>query len=227
MSLEGKRILVTGATGILGREVVRRLLAEGAWVAAVYRGNEHLAEMLSLLDPNGPQPKALYAELSDADSVERLAQELAHDLPLHGLALLAGGWTGGARVWEAPETQMHEMIKTNVLPTWRTLRRFVPGMVEAGYGRIVTVGARHGVRPTKGNAAYGASKAAVMSLTQGLSEDLRGTGVTATCVVPSSIRPGGENGAVSPERVAAAISWLLDDDASVATGTLLPVYGDR
>ena len=112
-------------------------------------------------------------------------------LPLHGLALLAGGLGGRhAAVGVAPASDCTEVMHANVLPTWNVLRRFVGGMVDAGYGRIVTVGARHAVTPVKGNAAYAAAKGAVASMTATLAEDLRGTGVTRD-VHPAEAHAGG------------------------------------
>lgn len=229
MTLDGKRILVTGGTGKLGRALVPRLLDEGAWVAVTYRGNEELAKLLAELDPDGPQPKAIQCELADADSVARLSEELAQieALPLHGLACLAGGYTGGHPLWEAPDDEMHATVSGNVLPTWRVLKRFTRGMVDAGYGRIVTVGAKHGVEPVKNGAAFAAAKGAVLSLTRALAEDLRGTGVTATCLVPYKMRAAGAEGVVPYEEVAAAVVWLLGDEAGVVDGDALPVYGRR
>ena len=226
MSLAGKRILVTGGAGGLGRALVPRLLDAGAWVAVTYRDNEELAELLRRVDPSRPQPTALSCDLADADSIENLARELAHDLPLHGLACLAGSWMGGRPMWEAPDDELDEALRDNLLATWRVLKRFAGGMVQAGYGRIVTVGARHAVRGTRDAAAYAAAKGAVVSLTLAVAEDLRGTGATATCVLPSKMREGGGGHAVPYERVAAAVAWLLDDDASVLDGAILPVYGD-
>lgn len=227
MSLAGKRILVTGGTGKLGREVVKRLVAAEAWVAVTYRDNASLAALLSELDPNGPQPKAVQCELSEPASVRGLAEELttAEALPLHGLALLAGGWMGGTPLWEAAEGQLEDLWRRNVTSAWNVLHRFAGGMAEAGYGRIVTVGARHVARPVKGNAAYAAAKGAVAGLTATLAEDLRGTGVTATCVLPWHMSAEAAQGAVSYDEVAAMIAWLLDDDASVANGDMLQVNG--
>lgn len=229
MSLANKRILVTGGTGKLGRALVKRLLDDGAWVAVTYRDNTSLAALLSTLPPDGPQPKAFQCELSDADSVAGLAEELEQNvaLPLHGMALLAGGWEGGGALWEAPEGQLDDLLRDNVLSTWNALHRFAGGMAEAGYGRIVTIGARHADRAVKGNAAYAAAKAAIAAMTTTLAEDLRGTGVTATCLLPwkMSMEPSAKS--MTYDDAVPLLAWLLDDDAAVVDGDTLRIDGPR
>jgi NAD(P)-dependent dehydrogenase (short-subunit alcohol dehydrogenase family) len=105
-------------------------------------------------------------------------------------------------------------------------------MVAAGRGRVVTIGSRAVVPPAAGFIAYTVAKAGVIAFTQALAQELRGSGVTANCVLPSTMdtpanraaMPGSDRkGWVPVESVAAAIAFLASEEASHVTGALVTV----
>lgn len=235
MTLKGKRVLVTGGTGALGQAIALDLLERGAWVAVTYRDR---AEADALLERCANAPcdiHALPCDLTDPASVDSAARAVLAGGVLDGLVLAAGTWDGGHPVWEAPADEAERLLRTNFLTAVHPTRAFVPGMVEAGGGAVVSVGSRIALRNRKGSVLAAASKAALVALTEGLAEDLKGTGVSAFCVLPSTIDTPANRAAfpdadpkrwVAPERIAAVIAWLLDAEASVASGAVVPVYGD-
>ena len=108
-------------------------------------------------------------------------------------------------------------------------------MLQHGYGRIVTVGSRGAVQPAAQLAAYSASKAAVVALTQSIAQETKGTNITANAVLPSVIDTptnrdamGAENADqwVKPASVAEAICFLASEAAKDVRGAAIPVYGD-
>ncbi|NJN22722.1 MAG: SDR family NAD(P)-dependent oxidoreductase, partial [Leptolyngbya sp. RL_3_1] len=108
-------------------------------------------------------------------------------------------------------------------------------MLAQDYGRIVTIGSGSAVNPTAQMAAYSASKAGVVALTQAIAQETKGTGVTANVVLPSVIDTpanraamGDENAAqwVTPESLAQVICFLASDAAGDLRGAAVPVYGN-
>jgi len=154
-----------------------------------------------------------------------------------GAVLTAGGWTGGAPIHAAQDDAAWEwMLRTNLETVYRALRALLPGMVSRLHGSIVVIGARGAVRPetSAGAAAYGASKAAVVTLAQTVAEEVRAAGVRVNAVLPSTIdtpanraaMPSAEPGKwVSTDSLAGVIGFLLSDAARDISGALLPVYG--
>jgi NAD(P)-dependent dehydrogenase (short-subunit alcohol dehydrogenase family) len=120
-------------------------------------------------------------------------------------------------------------LRTTVTAVQAIIRHFPPGG-----GRIVTIGARPGMAGVKGLSAYAASKAAVLRLTESLSEELKHRGVTVNSVLPSTIDTP-QNRAAMPKAdhsewvpasdIAEVIAFLLSDAARSVTGALIPVYG--
>lgn len=233
--LEGRRFLVTGGTGGLGPAVVAGLAGRGADVTATYRDRAD-AEVLRGLAADLPGTVTAHvADVLDAASVEALRSALADAGPLDGLVLLVGGWRGGTPLWQAEAGQLEEMWRLNVLSAFLPIRAFVPAMVEAGRGRVVTVGSRLAFAGRKKNGVTASAKSALTTLTETLAEELKGTGCAAYCVAPAVIDTPANREAfpradparwASPERIAGVIAWLLSDDALVANGAVVPVYGD-
>jgi NAD(P)-dependent dehydrogenase (short-subunit alcohol dehydrogenase family) len=146
---------------------------------------------------------------------------------------LAGGFAMAATESVALD-DWNAMMTLNLTSTFLMCKHAIGPMRAAGYGRIVTVGARTALEPTADAAAYAASKAGVVALTHVVAAELRGIDATANCVLPSLIDTAANRAAlpkadhtkwVSPESLAGVICFLGSHAAGDLRGAAIPVYG--
>jgi len=235
MGIEGRRIVVTGGTGGLGRAVVGHLLDARARVHLTYRDETELMEASAYWSEQPIGPISHRCDLRDPAAVETLAQSVQAEGPAFALICLAGTWRGGKPLWETAAEDVTVLLETNVVTTVNAIRAFVPAMVAAGEGRVITVGSRIATRGRKRNAAAAAAKAAVATMTEALAEEFVGTGLAAYCLVPSTIATEANMAAfptanhsrwVRPEQIATIVSCLLGDATAIANGAVIPVFGE-
>ncbi len=225
-----RAVLVTGGTGALGRAVARRLLADGARVAVSYR-REAEWRALERSASAGDALVGIEAELSEPDAaraaVERATQALSG---LDGVALVAGGWAGGASFDAAPGDEWSRMLRANLDSAANVCRAALPALRERK-GAIVAVGSRAAETGGAGMAAYAVSKQALHALVRVLALENRGS-VRVNAVLPGTIdtkanrdaMPGADTaGWTSPDAIARVVAFLLSSDSAPTTGALVPV----
>jgi NAD(P)-dependent dehydrogenase (short-subunit alcohol dehydrogenase family) len=234
MPLTGRVALVTGGTGALGQAVTLRLLADGASVWVPYIVEEERHRLLASVPPaDAARLHVTGADVTDPQRVAALVAELrqAHAGRLDVLVTLVGGFAGGTLV-ETDHVTWARMLDLNLTSAFTVTRAVVPAMIAAGHGRIVTIGSRAVLPPTGGFIAYTVAKAGVIAFTRALAQELKDTGVTANCVLPSTMdtpanraaMPGADRrGWVPVEGVADAIAFLARDAAGHVTGALLTI----
>lgn len=232
--LENRVALVTGATGGLGRVVVKRFLQEHATVAAVYRSEDKLEELRRYA---GEDVAGFKADVTDAASVQSLRGQVTGRLGRVDILLnIAGGYAGGVPLAEAEESMFDEMIALNTRSAWLCSRAFLPGMIERNWGRIVSVSAKNSTPRGRraGNIAYAISKAGIITLTEALAEELAKTDVTVNCVLPSTIdtdenrrkMPNADTSKwVSTQDIAEVILFLSSQSSKAVSGAAIPVFG--
>lgn len=226
MRLDGKVVLVTGASGVLGRAVARRARALGAQVLE--------------LDLHFPLDPAESIEVARGRHSVDLADAAATARCVGGLGRIdvacnvAGGFAMGPRVHELAASDWDAMFRVNVDTLRNVVRAVVPGMIERGRGAIVNVGATGGLRGGARTAAYSAAKGTVLRLTESLSAELREHGINVNAVLPSILdtprnradMPDADVSRwVAPEALADVICFLGSDAARAVHGALLPVTG--
>lgn len=175
--------LITGASSGIGAAVARRLDDEGGWRLVLSgRDPSRLREIAE-----DASATAFAADLTRPGADRRLADfTLATVGPVDLLVAGAGaGWAG--EFLDMPPHLIDEVIDINVLATLRLVRLLLPGMVEAGSGRVVLVGSLAGSVSVRDEAVYSAAKAAVGAFADALRYELRGTGVGVTHVVPGVV----------------------------------------
>jgi NAD(P)-dependent dehydrogenase (short-subunit alcohol dehydrogenase family) len=232
--MTGKVVIVTGATGNLGRAVVKRFAAENATLVLVDRDegaiNQFAAE-LGLTD--------YVASVTDAgseDSVHKLAvlleDKYGHiDVVVHTV----GGFEAGKPVHESDLGVYERMMDLNARPLYVVGAHIGKHMVARQVaGKLVFVLARAALKGAKNMAAYTASKAAAQRIMESLSAELKDFGINVNGVAPSTIdtprnradMPNADFGKwVKPEELADAIYFLSSDAGKALHGTTLEVYG--
>jgi NAD(P)-dependent dehydrogenase (short-subunit alcohol dehydrogenase family) len=231
-----RAVIVTGATGNLGHAVVRAFLERDAHVAVPVRDlakEQALRASLGDLAGTTDAPR-LIAQRADIAVRADMEAFVEHVLRAWGrvdvLANLAGGFgTGSALDLDSIDALWQQNVRTAVTATAACVRP----MRARGYGRIVTVSAYAAAVRTRTNGApYAMAKGALVRWTEALADELKGEGITANCVLPSTIdHPANRKNLpkadpktwVSPAELAAIILFLTSDEASGVSGAAIPV----
>ncbi len=183
--------LVTGASSGIGYELAKLLAREGHDLALVARSAaalERLAE--TVREDFGIRAEVLVADLADPDSPEAIRDRLdAAGFRVDLLINNAGFGTLGEFAISDVGSQM-DMVQVNVSAVTHLTRLFLPGMLERGSGRILNVASTAAFQPGPLMAVYFASKAFVLSFSEALAEEVRGTGVTVTALCPGPTPTG-------------------------------------
>ena len=229
---DGTTVLITGAAGNLGAAVARAFAARGARLAlldlneaALQRtfgdaGDDRLYVAADLLQP-------AEADAAVARAVERFGR-------IDVLCNLAGGFRMGEAVHETSARTWDFLLDLNARTVLHMAHAVVPGMLAAGGGRIVNVGAFAAQKGVAQMGAYVAAKSAVIRLTESMAAELRERGVNVNCVLPTIIDTPENRAAmpdadparwVAPADLAEAIVFLASKAARAIHGAALPVTG--
>ncbi|MBN9586627.1 MAG: SDR family oxidoreductase [Afipia sp.] len=224
--MNGKVIVITGASGALGKVVAEAARARGAKLAEI----DHAASSVP------PAPDRLVIggiDLSDAaQASQAIETTAAHFGRLDALINIAGAFAfetvadGDPRTWQ----RLHAI---NVMTALNASRAAIPHLVNSGAGRIVNIGAMGALQAGAGMGPYAASKAGVHRLTEAMAAELKGK-VTVNAVMPSTIdTPANRRDMpqadftkwVTGDELASVILFLASEAASAVTGALIPVNG--
>ncbi len=231
----GQTAVVTGASRGIGRSTAAELARGGARVFAAARSAEPLQELEASLRAEGHDLTAVPCDVSVESEVESL---FARTDQAGGVSMLvcAAGVLRKAPIEQMDVTVWRMVLDVNLTGTFLCCRRAFQSMKRRGGGRIVTISSLSGVYGTDkfpGNAAYNASKAGVVGLTEGVAVEGRPYGVSALCLSPgavdtqmlrdanSDLRPG-----LQPEQVARLIARLLDSPMAFFSGANIPLFSN-
>jgi 3-oxoacyl-[acyl-carrier protein] reductase len=224
--MHAKIILVTGASGALGKVVAEVALARGARVAGVDHAPSQIPTTPDRIEFGG-------IDLSDpAQAKTAIDAAAAHFGRLDALINIAGAFAFETVAEGDPKT-WQRMYTLNVLTALNASRAAIPYLTASPAGRIVNIGAMGALQADAGMGAYAASKAGVHRLTEALAAEWRGK-ITVNAVLPSIIDTPANRASmpnadfatwVTPQELADVILFLASDAASAVTGALLPVSG--
>jgi short-subunit dehydrogenase len=215
MELSGKRVLITGATGGLGRAIAGELAGAGAALALSSRKTAELETVASSLPGSGHT--ILTSDLSEPGAGRRLAAEAGELDVLVANAGLPG--TGRLEAFE-PE-QLERALRVNLEAPIETTHALLPAMLDRGSGHFVYVSSLAGKAPSPRSSVYNATKFGLRGFALAFRQDLRGSGVGASLVLPGFIRDAGmfaDSGAKpppgmgtgTPEGVGAAVRSAIE-----------------
>jgi NADP-dependent 3-hydroxy acid dehydrogenase YdfG len=240
MSLKGKIVFITGASGGIGAATALAFAAEGARLLLAARRAGKLAETASLALERGAEAvHSIALDVRDPRAVQRAIDELPPQWKeIEVLVNNAGLSRGLDKLYMGSIEDWEEMIDTNVKGLLYVTRCVVPGMVARGRGHVVNLGSTAGELTYPNGAVYCASKAAERAINDGLRQDLLGTPVRVTSVDPGMVetdfslvrfRGDAERAAkvykgvtpLTPEDVADAIRWAVSRPAHVNIARVL------
>lgn len=178
--------VVTGASSGMGSVFAEALARRGHPVLAVARRREQLEALASQAARFGAHIEPLPADLSDRQAVQRVAERAA-ELDVEILVNNAGFGTYG-RFAELPLERELDLIRVNVAAAVELTHRILPALLRRGRGGVLNVASEMAFQPMPYFASYAASKAFVLSFSEALAEELRGTGVRITAVAPGFVR---------------------------------------
>jgi len=183
--------LITGASGGIGLELARLTAQGGHDVILVARSEDALRKVaVSLSGTHGVRAEVIAADLSEAGSPAAIVERIRNlGMRVEVLINNAGFGDWGRFAEQDPRRQL-DVIQVNVAALTQLTRLILPGMVAAKRGRILNVASTAGFAPGPLMAVYYATKAYVVSLSEALANELKGTGVTVTVLCPGPTRTG-------------------------------------
>lgn len=229
-----RTFLVTGASKGIGRALSHRLADAGHHVVGVARNSE---------DPDFPGD-LVAIDLSDRHATDKALQQLVTRYDFDGVVNNVGFIRLG-HVGEIDLDELEQQLLHNLIPSVQTVQALLPGMRERGWGRVVNVSSLVALGGHKHRTAYAGAKAAMISFTRSWALELATTGITVNSVAPGptetelfrantpagseaeqrflAVVPMGRFG--KPQELAAAVTFMLSEDAGFITGQTLFVDG--
>ncbi|OUZ06475.1 hypothetical protein BHE97_18910 [Aeromicrobium sp. PE09-221] len=245
--MHDRTVIVTGASGGIGRSIAVDAAQHGWHVVLASRAKEGLEATAEQIETNGGAASIHPLDVTDADQIEDLRRHLADQgRTVRGLVNNSGIAGPSRPLWEIEDGEWDECIAVNLRGVFLMCRAFLPPMLDAGAGSVVNIGSISGKNPLLHRSAYTASKAALIGLTKTAAADAGPRGVRVNLVSPGGV--AGErldwvvekqaealgqpqqairerltsqsalHRFVEPDEVAAAVTFLLSDQAAGITG---------
>lgn len=244
--LAGSVVFVSGGSRGIGAATCRAFAANGARVAVNGRDEAAIDAVVGELRESGAEAISAPGDCRDAAALAAARDRVYREFgPVRTLVAFAGGGRQPQAIVDITEDEWRADIDGNLTATFLTVKAFLPAMLDAGGGSIVTMASAAARRPGGAPVAYAAAKAGIVNFTQQLAYQVAGDGVRANCLAPSTVLnermreaiPADRQSALAstyplgrlgvPDDVAAATLFLASDAASWITGVTLDIAGGQ
>jgi len=235
MGIDQRTVMITGATGGLGRFVTLRLAQLGARLVLVGTAAEKLAVLEKELPHAFKDWLAVPVDLVQPDSADHVLQAaLARFARVDVLLHFIGGWIGGKPVTQVLPEEVSSMLQQHLWTTFYLAQALVPHMVTNGWGRLVVVSSPSVAATPAKRLPYTVGKSAQEALVLTLAKELAGSHVTANVLRVSTIDTKHERDSqptpankswTTPEEILAALLYLCSDEGQAVNGARIPLYG--
>ncbi len=238
-NLEGRKALITGASGGIGKEIAKVLIEHNAEVCISGRNIE---ELNALKESLGKKCFIVACDLSKKEEIVELVKK-SDDLLGHiDILINNAGITKDNIFLRMSENEWKDVLSVNLNSTFSILKLITKGMVKRKYGRIINISSIVGVTGGIGQVNYSASKAGLIGLTKSLSQEIATRNITVNCIAPGFIEtPMTEkldlkrkdaiissipmNRIGTPKDLSSAIIFLASQESSYITGQTLHING--
>lgn len=241
LNFEGKTVLITGATGGIGRSICKLFQKQGAQLAIVGRDINKLNDFKQKELPDG-DVKVYAVDLSNENNIADLVEKVEADCGKIDVLINNAGITQDNLSLKISSEAWHKVLDTNLTSSFLLSKAVLPCMLKHRFGRIINMTSIVGVIGNAGQTNYAASKAGLIGMSKSMALEIASRGITVNCLAPGFIKtpmtdvlpekakeklldniPMAKMG--NPEDVANAAVFLASDEAGYITGQTIHVNG--
>ena len=238
-NLKGKKVLVTGASGGIGKAIAIELSSNGADLCLTGRNKSELESLQKLL---GGNCEIIISDLSKSEGIDELANSAQEKMGQIDILINNAGITRDNLFMRMSEEDWNEVININLNSIFKLTKHLIKGMIKRRYGRIINITSVIGVAGGAGQSNYSASKAGIIAMSKSLAQEVGSRSVTVNSIAPGFIetnmtaelsddRKQEILNSISiarlgkPDDIAGAVCFLASDKASYITGQTIHING--
>jgi 3-oxoacyl-[acyl-carrier protein] reductase len=240
--MDARIALITGASRGIGRACAQALAAAGYKVVLAARALDKLEETAQLTRAGGAETFVVEMDLASSESIAAGVTKAAKEFGRIDILVNNAGVTKDGLAVRMKKADWESVLNTNLSGSFYAIQQVLPGMMRERWGRIVNISSVVGEKGNPGQANYVASKAGLIGLTKSLAQEVGSRNITVNAVAPGFIETDMTHGLAddlkqrmiaetplrrmgSPEDIAAAVKFLISEEAGFITGHVLAVNG--
>ena len=239
IDLNGKKVLVTGASGGIGKAIAMELSSSGADLCLTGRNESELENLQKII---GGNCQIIISDLSNSEGISNLADQAQDIMGQIDILVNNAGITKDNLFMRMSEDDWNEVININLNSIFKLTKQLIKGMIKRRYGRIINITSVIGVAGGAGQSNYSASKAGIIAMSKSLAQEVGSRSVTVNSIAPGFIETNmtaelsddrkedilrsisvGRLG--KPDDIAGAVCFLASDKASYITGQTIHING--
>jgi 3-oxoacyl-[acyl-carrier protein] reductase len=239
IDLKGKKVLVTGASGGIGKAIALELSLSGADLCLTGRNKSELENLQKTI---GGNCQIIISDLSNSEGINNLVDQAQEIMGQIDILVNNAGITKDNLFMRMSEDDWNEVININLNSIFKLTKQLIKGMIKRRFGRIINITSVIGVAGGAGQSNYSASKAGIIAMSKSLAQEVGSRSVTVNSIAPGFIETNmtaelsndrkedvlrsisvGRFG--KPDDIAGAVCFLASDKASYITGQTIHING--